>query len=1020
MNVLVRVTADLRSFGHPDAVAEALAKAAVKSWRGRVPQTARRALDAELREAGPTADALLQHRPSRAELDRLGEQAGRRRAKSEGLLRTLRSMGGTGAVGVARVMGTAALAEAAVLTGEVFDLDEPDVISKARRALDEAVKRDRLIGDAIRLRRKPRARLAEALPGAADGGGPSIGGVQTPVTPATKDRSGKASNPAFEKEHPRAAKGRVGGGAWIQKGDGMQGDPNAMVKMLQARLSQLGYKADPDGRFGPVTVEALKAFQKATGLEETGQLDDSTVETLRNPPTNTDGSMRTTTQVDAEAAAAAGPTKKKAAASSAGTTATGGGSGVGSGSAAGDTGSAGKGGATTTTTTKTTAPDGTTTTKTVKTTTSGGSTAKAGSSASKPAASGGKASSASSGLIRRGDGMTGKADSKVEKLQTDLAALGFDLGEGGVDGRFGEGTEAAVRAFQKKNGLRVDGVAGPQTLAMMKQVAASGKKDVLNKVGLGEGALVSVLERRLQEAVEARTTAKSGSEFERARAREAVLRERLAEAEADGKCLKGHTMKADAKKCPECGSPMRKAKKVEESPLTSKARKKLPESAFAIPPNRYPIHDLAHARNALSRASGKPEESRVKAAVYRRYPELKPKGVQESDSRSLPDLPNKPGKSNWVEKKGGLPGYIKRIAKHLRSEKGMDTSRAIATAVNVAKKMCASGKTNLPNSGQVNAKSRAEACAAVAQWEKMKGSALAEQHVRTVALAEASHSAADLTLQWAEIVALVEALDGKDGEKLQEDAAFEQKHLRGRGGKFRDVLDQLSTIKPGYSRRVGGQLITRGMGDESHVFVRQVGPNDVGRGSMEDVAGQLVPGSSFAAAQADSAELNRQQGHADGYAGRPRAIGGTNAHYRRAYNRGQQARLDEMRPGNATIFAKSLTDEQLDAHIAQWQSLDQSPTKRVVLAAYRDEKRLRRIQSKALDRTRSIHNRNVERDEAVARDQTSEQSASMRKEIARLGVPTREETLPDGTRRLTWRIGTRSITKTIGRTGAVA
>lgn len=55
--------------------------------------------------------------------------------------------------------------------------------------------------------------------------------------------------------------------------------------------------------------------------------------------------------------------------------------------------------------------------------------------------------------------------------------------------------------------------------------------------------------------------------------------------------------------------------------LTSKARKNLPTSAFAIPGKRkYPIHDRAHAIDALARASGKPEEAQVRAAVKRRYP----------------------------------------------------------------------------------------------------------------------------------------------------------------------------------------------------------------------------------------------------------------------------------------------------------------------------------------------------------------------------------------------------------------
>jgi Mu-like prophage I protein len=59
--------------------------------------------------------------------------------------------------------------------------------------------------------------------------------------------------------------------------------------------------------------------------------------------------------------------------------------------------------------------------------------------------------------------------------------------------------------------------------------------------------------------------------------------------------------------------------------LTTKQRNNLDTSDFAIPEDRaYPIHDLSHARNALARASGKPEEGRVKAAVYKRYPQLKP------------------------------------------------------------------------------------------------------------------------------------------------------------------------------------------------------------------------------------------------------------------------------------------------------------------------------------------------------------------------------------------------------------
>ena len=55
--------------------------------------------------------------------------------------------------------------------------------------------------------------------------------------------------------------------------------------------------------------------------------------------------------------------------------------------------------------------------------------------------------------------------------------------------------------------------------------------------------------------------------------------------------------------------------------LTTKARKALPNSAFALPGRRYPIQDRAHQQNALARVSqfGTPEEkSRVRAAVRRK------------------------------------------------------------------------------------------------------------------------------------------------------------------------------------------------------------------------------------------------------------------------------------------------------------------------------------------------------------------------------------------------------------------
>lgn len=57
--------------------------------------------------------------------------------------------------------------------------------------------------------------------------------------------------------------------------------------------------------------------------------------------------------------------------------------------------------------------------------------------------------------------------------------------------------------------------------------------------------------------------------------------------------------------------------------LTTKKRKQLKKSSFAIPEDRaYPVHDLAHAKNALARVEqhgSQEEKKRVKAAVKRKY-----------------------------------------------------------------------------------------------------------------------------------------------------------------------------------------------------------------------------------------------------------------------------------------------------------------------------------------------------------------------------------------------------------------
>ena len=61
--------------------------------------------------------------------------------------------------------------------------------------------------------------------------------------------------------------------------------------------------------------------------------------------------------------------------------------------------------------------------------------------------------------------------------------------------------------------------------------------------------------------------------------------------------------------------------------LTTKARKRMKDSSFALPRQRaYPIPDISHARNALARVSQfgtDAEKSRVRKAVEKKFPSLK-------------------------------------------------------------------------------------------------------------------------------------------------------------------------------------------------------------------------------------------------------------------------------------------------------------------------------------------------------------------------------------------------------------
>ena len=70
----------------------------------------------------------------------------------------------------------------------------------------------------------------------------------------------------------------------------------------------------------------------------------------------------------------------------------------------------------------------------------------------------------------------GSSGPDVLTLQSALKQLGFD--PRGLDGRFGPGCEAAVKAFQQSKGLTPDGIVGPRTMAALQINAAVAGPDV--------------------------------------------------------------------------------------------------------------------------------------------------------------------------------------------------------------------------------------------------------------------------------------------------------------------------------------------------------------------------------------------------------------------------------------------------------------------------------------------------------------------------------------------------------------
>ena len=100
----------------------------------------------------------------------------------------------------------------------------------------------------------------------------------------------------------------------------------------------------------------------------------------------------------------------------------------------------------------------------------------------------------------------GSSGAVVTQIQTKLKSWGYYTGT--VDGIYGSGTERAVRAFQQKNGLTVDGKAGDQTLAAMGLSAGGSNSSNSGGSGGASSSQVDLLARLI--SAEARGEPYSG------------------------------------------------------------------------------------------------------------------------------------------------------------------------------------------------------------------------------------------------------------------------------------------------------------------------------------------------------------------------------------------------------------------------------------------------------------------------------------------------------------------------------
>ena len=93
----------------------------------------------------------------------------------------------------------------------------------------------------------------------------------------------------------------------------------------------------------------------------------------------------------------------------------------------------------------------------------------------------------------------GSRGNDVVKVQKRL--IQYDYLDGEADGRYGESTRNAVRLFQKRNGLEVDGKVGPATAAALGVTLSGGGGSASRPAGASSASYVSSDHRLLAKCV---------------------------------------------------------------------------------------------------------------------------------------------------------------------------------------------------------------------------------------------------------------------------------------------------------------------------------------------------------------------------------------------------------------------------------------------------------------------------------------------------------------------------------------